>query len=146
MGTAASEILKDKGLLEDDNWQTIINTYGGNPLWLKIVATMIKELFNGKVSEYLKYDILFLGEELKAILLQHLNRLSDLEKEVIIHVSNAAETISIPQLIKDMKMPASELIDAVQSLRRRSLIEKQEQENVTLLNLSPTFRQYVKKQ
>lgn len=146
LGTAASKILKDKGLLEDDNWQTIINTYGGNPLWLKIVATMIKELFNGKVSEYLKYDILFLGEELKAILLQHLNRLSDLEKEVIIHVSNAAETISIPQLIKDMKMPASELIDAVQSLRRRSLIEKQEQENVTLLNLSPTFRQYVKKQ
>lgn len=146
LGTAASEILKDKGLLENDNLQTIINTYGGNPLWLKIVATMIKELFNGKVSEYLKYDILFLGEELKAILLQHLNRLSDLEKEVIIHVSNAAETISIPQLIKDMKMPASELIDAVQSLRRRSLIEKQEQENVTLLNLSPTFRQYVKKQ
>ena len=146
LGTAASEILKDKGLLQNDNWQTIINTYGGNPLWLKIVATMIKELFNGKVSEYLKYDILFLGEELKAILMEHLNRLSDLEKEVIIHVSNAAETISIAQLIKDMKMPVSELIDAVQSLRRRSLIEKQEQENVTLLNLSPTFRQYVKKQ
>jgi DNA-binding MarR family transcriptional regulator len=146
LGTAASEIFKDKGLLEDENWQTIINTYGGNPLWLKIVATMIQELFNGKVSEYLKYDILFLGEELKTILQQHLNRLSNLEKQVITHIGNAAESISISQLIKDMKLPASELINAVQSLRRRSLIEKQEQENVTLLNLSPTFRQYVKKQ
>ena len=144
LGTSASEILKDKGLLEDENWQTLINTYRGHPLWLKIVATMIQELFNGKVTEYLKYDILFLGEELKAILQQHLNRLSDLEEQVIIHVGNAAEPVSISQLLKDMQLPPSELINAIQSLGRRSLIERQEQDKVTLFNLSPTFRQYVK--
>lgn len=146
LGTAASEILRDKGLLEDENWQTLINTYRGHPLWLKIVATMIQELFNCKVSEYLKYDMLFLGEELKAILQQHLNRLSDLEKQLIIQIGNAAEPVSISQLLKDMQLPPSELINAIQSLGRRSLIEKQEQEYITLFNLSPTFKQYVKKQ
>jgi hypothetical protein len=66
LGAAAGEILREKGLLEPEKWETLINTYRGNPLWLKIVAAMIQELFSGRVAEFLKYDTLFLGEELKA--------------------------------------------------------------------------------
>lgn len=144
LGIAASEILKDKGLLEDENWPTLINTYRGNPFWLKIVATTIQELFNGRVAEFLQYDILFIGEELKAILHQQFNRLSDLEKEAMYPLANAAQPVSISQLLEDTHVSPSELINAIQSLGRRSFIERNEQENKMLFTLSPVIQEYVK--
>ncbi len=70
LGAAAGDIFREKGLLEPEKWESLIKTYRGNPLWLKIVAAMIQELFGGRVGEFLKYDMLFLGEELKARLQQ----------------------------------------------------------------------------
>ncbi|MGE5659655.1 MAG: NB-ARC domain-containing protein [Actinomycetota bacterium] len=144
LGIAASEILKDKGLLEDENWQTLINTYRGNPFWLKIVATTIQELFAGRVTEFLQYNTLFIGEELKAILHQQFNRLSELEKEGMYRLANVAQPVSISQLLEDTQVSPSELINAIQSLGRRSFIERNEQENKMLFTLSPVIQEYVK--
>lgn len=83
LGAAAGEIFREQGLLDEDKWESLINTYRGNPLWLKIVAAMIQELFSGRVAEFLNYDMLFLGEELKAKLQQQCDRLSELEKQVM---------------------------------------------------------------
>jgi hypothetical protein len=88
LGAAAGEILREKGLLEPEKWETLINIYRGNPLWLKIVAAMIQELFSGRVTELLKYDMLFLGDELKARLQQQCDRLSELEKQVMCCIAN----------------------------------------------------------
>jgi len=62
LGVAAGEILREKCLREPEKWETLINTYRDHPLWLKIVAAMIQELFSGRVTEFLKYDMLFLAE------------------------------------------------------------------------------------
>ncbi|MFE1747040.1 NB-ARC domain-containing protein [Coleofasciculus sp. H7-2] len=70
LGEAAREILRDKGLAEEETWDKLINTYQANPLWLKIVSTMIQDLFSGRVSEFSKYDTLFLSEELKYYITQ----------------------------------------------------------------------------
>ena len=64
IGAAAAEICRQKSLLNPETWENLINTYRGNPLWLKIVATTIQEIFRGRVAEFLKYDRLFLGVEL----------------------------------------------------------------------------------
>ena len=141
---AAREILRKKGLREEEQWQSLINTYRGNPLWLKIVATTIKEIFRGRVADFLQYDMLFIGEELKSILDQQFNRVSDLEKEVMYRVTNTAEPVSISQLLEDKQLSPSELINAIQSLGRRSLIEKNEQENQMVFTLSPVIQEYVK--
>lgn len=45
-----------------------IATYGGNPVWLKLVADTIGDLFGGRVGEFLTDDGLFLREDLTAVL------------------------------------------------------------------------------
>ena len=47
---AAREILRDYGLEEIDNSETLIHRYQGNPLWLKSVANLIQDL-GGDVTE-----------------------------------------------------------------------------------------------
>jgi hypothetical protein len=63
LGAAARKILREKDLLEPEKGESLIKTYRGNPLWLKIVAAMIQELFGGRVAEFLKYDMLFLEKK-----------------------------------------------------------------------------------
>ncbi|MFB2974598.1 NB-ARC domain-containing protein [Aerosakkonema sp. BLCC-F183] len=144
LGVAACEIFRQKGLFEQDKWESLINTYRGNPLWLKIVATMIQELFMGRVTKFLEYDTLILNEDLKFILHQQFNRLSELEKEVIFRVANEMKPVSISRLLEDIQLSPSELFNAIQSLGRRSLVEKQEQNNETLFAVQPIVKEYVK--
>ena len=144
LGLAAREILREKGLSEEDKWEEIIKTYQGNPLWLKILANIIQELFSGRVSDFVKYDNLVLNEDLKAILHQHFNRLSELEKKVIFRLASENEPVSMFQLLENQPLSPSELFNAMQSLGRRSLIEKKEQENQTLFTVQPVVRNYVK--
>jgi len=144
LGAAAGEILRDKSLLEPEKWETLINTYRGNPLWLKIVAAMIIELFGGRVAEFLKYDTLFLGEELKARLQQQCDRLSELERQVMCYIANEIQPISLSQIIENVQLSPDDLFNVLQSLGNRALIEKQEQHNQALFSLSPVMRQYVK--
>jgi len=143
IGVAATEILRQKSLLNPETWENLINTYRGNPLWLKIVATTIQEIFRGRVAEFLKYDMLFLGEELAATLHPQINRLSELEKNLICHLSREANSVSIEQLLQDADLSPSELFNGLQSLGRRSLVEIEEQENESLFNLCPVVRQYL---
>ena len=143
IGVAATEIFRQKSLLNPEQWENLINAYEGNPLWLKIVAATIQEIFRGRVAEFLKYDMLFLGEELAATLHPQINRLSELEKKLISQLSREANPVSIEQLLQDAELSPSELFDGLQSLGRRSLVETEEQENETLFNLCPVVRQYV---
>jgi hypothetical protein len=143
IGVAATEILRQKSLLNPETWENLINTYRGNPLWLKIVATTIQEIFRGRVAEFLKYDRLFLGEELAATLHPQINRLSELEKNLICRLSREANSVSIEQLLQDADLSPSELFNGLQSLGRRSLVEIEEQENESLFNLCPVVRQYL---
>jgi DNA-binding MarR family transcriptional regulator len=106
---------------------------------------MIQLLFSGRVAEFLKYDMLLLGEELKARL-PHCSRLSELEKQVICCLGNEIEPVAISQMIENVQLSSSELFNVLQSLGNRALIEKQEQDNQALFNLSPVVRQYVKTQ
>ncbi|MCL1465541.1 NB-ARC domain-containing protein [Argonema galeatum] len=141
---SAREILREKGLAEEEKWEDLINHYQGNPLWLKLVATMIQDLFGGSVSEILKYDIIFLNEDLKDILNQQFNSLSELEKQVMSVLAIGPDPVSISKLLEHIQLSPAELFNAMQSLGRRSLIDKVKQGNQQLFNLQPVVRQYVK--
>ena len=140
IGAAAAEIFRQKSLLNPETWENLINAYRGNPLWLKIVATTIQEIFRGRVAEFLKYDMLFLGEELAATLHPQINRLSELEKNLISRLSREANSVSIEQLLQDADLSPSDLFNGLQSLGRRSLVEIEEQENETLFSVCPVVR------
>lgn len=76
---AGREILKDYGLAEIYNYSALIHRYQGNLLYLKSVATLIQEL-GGGVNELLPNDTILLPEDLKDVLQQQCDRLSEIEK------------------------------------------------------------------
>lgn len=143
LGLAASEILRENKLLDEPEWEKLINIYQGNPLWLKIAANTIQEIFGGRVGEFFKYEQLYIGEELEIILEKHWQRLSEIEQKVIICLSHKIEPVSISQLLTESQLSAQELFNAIKSLGRRFLIETKMREQETLFLVLPTFRQYV---
>jgi hypothetical protein len=77
---AGQEILRDYGLEEIDNIVALIHRYQGNPLWLKSVANLIQDL-GGGVKELLPNDTILLPEDLKDVLQQQFDRLSELDRK-----------------------------------------------------------------
>ncbi|MEG3928108.1 NB-ARC domain-containing protein [Microcoleus sp. D3_18a_C4] len=136
---AAREILRDKGLVESDNCEALIHRYQGNPLWLKSVATLIQELGIG-ASEVLIDDTILLPEDLKDVLQQQYDRTSELEKQVMSLLATENQPVNFANLLQNAQISSSDLLNALQSLSRRCLIEKE----ASLYTLSPVLKQYIK--
>ena len=134
---AAREILKDYGLEESDNIVALIHRYQGNPLWLKSVANLIQDL-GGGVTELLPNDTILLPEDLKDVLQQQFDRLSELEKQVISLLAKESQPINRAKLLENDRIPASDLLNVLQSLSRRCLIEQQ----ANFYTISPVLKQY----
>ncbi|MEG5083623.1 NB-ARC domain-containing protein [Microcoleus sp. AT8-B4] len=144
LGEAATEILRQKGLLDEEAWPELINIYQGNPLWLKLVAQTINNLFGGRVSQYLSCQPVFLSDELTPILQQHYQRLSEIEKQAISQLSNEIEPVSFTLWMAKCQGSQRELCKAIQSLARRGMIEKLSGETETIFTIPPVLKQYVK--
>ena len=144
LGEAATELLRQKGLLDEETWPELINLYQGNPLWLKLVAQTINNLFGGRVSQYLSYQPVFLSDELTPILQQHYQRLSEIEKQAISQLSNEIEPVSFTQWMSKCQGSQGKLCKAIQSLARRGMIEKFICESETVFTIPPVLKQYVK--
>ncbi|MEG4575917.1 NB-ARC domain-containing protein [Microcoleus sp. N3A4] len=134
---AGREILRDYGLEESDNSEALIHRYQGNPLWLKSVANLIQDL-GGGVTELLPNDTILLPEDLKDVLQQQFDRLSELEKQIISLLAKESQSINRAKLLENEIIPASDLLNALQSLSRRCLIEQQ----ANFYTISPVLRQY----
>ena len=143
LGVAAKEILREQNLSDEDCWETLIDTYQGNPLWLELTASLIQELFGGRVEEFLQCDALILDDSLKAQLDQQFQRLTPPEQAVMIQLANESEPVALPQILKAMQISVSDLVNAMRSLGRRLLLETKEQGKTTFFSLNPVWKQYV---
>jgi WD40 repeat protein len=146
---AAQNILETVGVFpledEEDKCKKLINLYGGNPLALKIISSTIQELYGGKISNFLEEqgESVFLGD-IRNLLSQQFERLSDLEKEIMYWLAINRNPVSILELRGDIILPVtqSKLLEALESLRRRSLIEKSEPDASALM-LQPVVMEYI---
>ncbi|MEZ2300712.1 MAG: NB-ARC domain-containing protein [Microcoleus sp.] len=136
---AAREILRDKGLAETDDCEALIHRYQGNPLWLKSVATLMQEL-GISATDLLLDDTILLPEDLKDVLQQQFDRTSELEKQVLSLLATENQPVNFAKLLQNGQISSSDLLNALQSLSRRCLIEKQ----ASLYTLSPVLKQYIK--
>jgi len=136
---AAREILRDKGLAETDDCEELIHRYQGNPFWLKSVATLMQELGIG-ATELLIDDTILLPEDLKDVLHEQFDRTSELEKQVLSLLATENQPVNFAKLLQNGQISSSDLLNALQSLSRRCLIEKQE----NLYTLPPVLKQYIK--
>jgi transcriptional regulator with XRE-family HTH domain len=142
---AGRELFRYQGIFAGTEWewQQLVAHYGGNPLALKLVAATTKELFNGRIVEILKYvqQGLAVFDDIRDVLQQQFERLSDLEQEISFWLAIHREPVSFVELSEDIASVASKrrLPDTMQSLLRRSLIEKEGER----FSLQPVMLEYV---
>ncbi|TAF41641.1 MAG: ATP-binding protein [Oscillatoriales cyanobacterium] len=146
LGVAAKEILKSQKLADEETWETLIDIYQGNPLWLELTATLIRELFGGRVSEFLQCEMPILDEGLQFQLSQPFARLTAAELAVMVHLANQAEPVAVSHFFNQIPFSPSEIVNAVRSLGNRFLLDAIEREKITLFSLNPVLKQYVKTQ
>jgi hypothetical protein len=138
---AGQNILRSKGLTASETAiNTLIDCYAGNPLAMKMAATTIQTLFNGHVLDFLQYQSLVFGDFYE-LMRQQFERLSDPEQEIMYWLAINREPVPFSKLQADIVSPMLEvnLIEAIESLSRRSLIEKK----ASLFTLQPVVMEYV---
>ena len=122
------KLLQDKGFVNssEEECRVLGQWYGGNPLFVKLVATAIQELFGGNIYEFLEQGTMAFGD-IRHLLDQQFNRLSDLEKQIMYWLALKSDFVSLRKLQKEIFPQVSQrlLLEAIELLQRRSLIERQ---------------------
>jgi len=112
----------------EDEWTSVISRYGGNPLALKIVASGVTDFFDSSISRFLEFlkQGSFIFDDIRDLLERQFQRLSDIEQEIMYWLAINREPVLLEELQEDFVSPisTSELLQALVSLQRRSLIEK----------------------
>lgn len=123
--TASAKILHQKELIgTEQELQRLIDFYRGHPLALKIISTSIRDLFDSNVALFLQQGSgVFNG--LQKLLTKQLQRLSTLEQAILYWLAINSEPVSVEQIQADLvpEPTKAKLLEALESLKRRSLIE-----------------------
>ncbi|MBI4783041.1 MAG: pentapeptide repeat-containing protein [Oscillatoriophycideae cyanobacterium NC_groundwater_1537_Pr4_S-0.65um_50_18] len=147
--TAAEELFHDRHLQGTDEQQrSLIAFYQGNPLALKIVSTTIQDLFDSDIAQFLAAKPGVFGD-IRDLLKQQCDRLSELERSIMIWLTIYREPVAVSilqEVMGDAPMePLRErtgFLEALQSLVRRSLIER----TATQFTLQPVIMEYFTEQ
>lgn len=145
LGESAKQILKDKELLDEHLWDSLIEKYRGHPLWVEITATMIYELFGGKITEFLSYSSLILSNQIVFQLNRVWVRLTESEKQIVNYLAKQESTITLMELLPAMSITYSTeiILNAIRSLKRRCFLEEsQNGDRSSLLKLDRTWETY----
>ncbi len=122
---AGQYILNAKGLHGAlDDREQLITHYRGNPLALKMAATSIQDLFAGDITQFLAQGTVAFNS-IGNLLQQQCDRLSPLEQAIMNWLAINREPVTIADLQADLviKLPQPKLMEVMESLRWRSLIE-----------------------
>ncbi len=123
---ASEQLLEERELVGTiHDREQLIERYGGNPLALKIVAETIVELFGGEIAPFLEQGEVIVGS-VRELLGEQFARLSAVEQTVLLWLAILREPVSIEELLAVLgtPLPRAQVLDAVEALRRRSLIER----------------------
>ena len=136
---------------EEKDWKLLMQLYAGNPLFLKIVASVVENLFDSNIGEFIKLSkpnwLVF--DEISDLLDCQFNRLSDLEKSVMYWLAINREPVSLQELRDDLFLPQEKqkLPDVLRFLERRCLIDKAAptliEKSLTNFTLAPVVMEYV---
>ena len=122
------KILQTKGLNgSESEVSKLVKHYDGNALALKVVATTIRDLFDGSIKEFLQEQTSIFGD-IRHLLDQQFERLSELEQEIVYWLAINREPTTLSKLREDMvaTVPRMNLMEGLESLSRRSLVEQNE--------------------
>jgi hypothetical protein len=102
----------------------LIEAYTGNPLALNLIAQTIVDLFDGEIAPFLEQgEVVFGG--VRKLFDEQYERLADLEQMVLLWLAIVREPVTLSELRTFLVMarPSGKLLEAVDRLRQRCLIE-----------------------
>jgi hypothetical protein len=122
---ACQQLLADKEIAGSATDQArLIEAYAGNPRALNIIAQTIVDLFAGEIAPFLEQgEVVFGG--VRELLDEQYARLANLEQMVLHSLAIVREPVTLAELraLLVMPRPSGELLEAIDRLRCRSLIE-----------------------
>jgi WD40 repeat protein len=121
-----SPLLEEKELIGTEAEEAcLIEAYSGNPLALRIVAGTIVDLFGGAIGPFLGVSTMIFGS-ITDLLDEQFARLSAMEKTLLYWLAISREPITLDELrtLLVTPKPPVQLLEAVDGLHRRSLIER----------------------
>ena len=139
----AQQILLERGLVKEKEWNDFIERYEGNPLAIWMISATIITLFAGKTSDFLKTGTIFIGGQIEVVLSQMFERVTDLEIKVMRQLAIINKSVHFNQLREDISsdISSSTLMNVLESLSWRSLIETEIGQDS--FRLQPVIRKYV---
>jgi WD40 repeat protein/DNA-binding winged helix-turn-helix (wHTH) protein len=138
---ASMAILQAKGLTGSPLLQQqLCQRYDCSPLAIKIVATSIKELFDGQIDRFLAEGVAIFGD-IDQLLNQQFNRMSALEQTIAYWLTINRSLTTLAQLEMQIVPRASKLhlFSALESLSRRSFLEQRSGQ----YTLQPVVMEYI---
>ncbi|HEX6554365.1 MAG TPA: helix-turn-helix domain-containing protein [Ktedonobacteraceae bacterium] len=137
----ARVLLTDKGLSGTPAaWQRLVAGYVGNPLALKIVAQGVSDLFGGEIDRFLEEgELVFNG--VRPVLRQQVGRLTPLEHLLLTWLAVLREWTPLDTLAQVLhpRVLRAQLLEALEALRRRSLLERGQQASFSLQSVVMEF-------
>jgi WD40 repeat protein/transcriptional regulator with XRE-family HTH domain len=124
--TACEQLLAEHELVGSlEARARLVERYEGNPLALNIVAETITDLFGGAIGPFLVQDTLVFGS-ISDLLDEQVGRLSPLEQTILYWLAIAREPLTLQELgsLLMARLAPVQVLEAVDGLRRRSLIER----------------------
>ncbi len=139
-GFEAIDFLENKGLQDGERWLELIQLYEGNPFYLTDIAVLIKDVFDGKVNDFLAENSLVITKKMQSHLKQIFGRCSPLAQQIVLELSKVDQPLSREELKNNLDLSASDLINGLQSLQQRYLIQREQNR----FQLSSIFKAYIK--
>jgi hypothetical protein len=128
-----------------EEWAEVVDRFGGNGLALKLVGESIRELFGGKIGLFLEEmgpGTLFGG--IRRLLAEQVERSSAPEQQVLLALAAEREPVSLAALLDALgpRVGRGAVLEAVEALRRRSLVERAEAAAAAAFTLQSVVLEY----
>jgi DNA-binding XRE family transcriptional regulator len=140
-------VLAPKQLLgSSEQWAALVTRSGGNALALKLVGERIRELFDRDIGLFLEEagDSSAFGG-IRQLLVEQVGRSSAPEQQVLRALAVARERMRLASMLAALgpRLGRGPVLEAVEALRRRSLVERAEATGAAVFTLQSVVLEYV---
>jgi hypothetical protein len=144
LGNEAKHIISDYTLQGKEYYEKLISIYEGNPLYLKIISGLVRDLFARNIAEFLSYEQPFFDNYLIDILREVLSCLPASEIQLLKFIANQQDRISMNQIknYPDILSP-KKLINNLQSLKKHLMISLQQQDDQIYVTIPFIIKNFI---
>jgi NB-ARC domain len=136
-------ILENTGLNNQDSWLKLIQFYEGNLTYLKDIVSLIQDVYDGEVADFLTENSLIITQNMQSHFNELFNRLSPIEQQIILELSKLDQPRSREDLKQNLPLSSVDFVKGLQSLQQRYLVTKIKEDKI-MFKMSPFFREYVR--